>query len=164
MYVKFWFAKSDNWSDLFIKKMEVWSTSIWYQIHCGLQSFELRLLAWSLAQFYLYYHKLSVPCQKPSVIMYFHYKNCLRLFDMSFISSVGIAQLLLQIWYQYMLWNFVDCLDDIVNFHEMSQKQYFTERCEGDKNQHFWPTIKQFISSRHDINIDIYAAWRWFDS
>ena len=23
------------------------------------------------------------------------------------------------------------------------------------KNQHFWPTIKSFISSRHDTNIDI---------
>ena len=23
------------------------------------------------------------------------------------------------------------------------------------KNQHFWPTIKPFISSRHDTNIDI---------
>ena len=36
------------------------------------------------------------------------------------------------------------------------KKQYFTEGCEGGpKNQHFWFTIKPFISSRHDTNIDI---------
>ena len=43
-----------------------------------------------------------------------------------------------------------------VNIGKMSKKQYFTERCEGGpKNQHFWSTIKPFISSRHDTNIDI---------
>ena len=37
-----------------------------------------------------------------------------------------------------------------------SRRQYFTERCAGGpKNQHFWPTIKPFINSRHDTNIDI---------
>ena len=37
-----------------------------------------------------------------------------------------------------------------------SKKQYLTERCEGGpKNQHFWPTIKPFISSRHTANTDI---------
>ena len=37
-----------------------------------------------------------------------------------------------------------------------SKKQYFTERCEGGpKKQHFWPTIKPFISSRHTANTDM---------
>ena len=43
-----------------------------------------------------------------------------------------------------------------VNIGKMSKKQYFTERCKGGpKNQHFWPTIKPFVSSRYDTNIDI---------
>ena len=38
-----------------------------------------------------------------------------------------------------------------VSISEKCQK-----RCKGGpKNQHFWPTIKPFISSRHDTNIDI---------
>ena len=158
--------------------------------------------------------KLSVPCQKPSVIMYRSFKNFV---DDYFICD--LYHLLESLNFDNKdaintcFKHFVDCLDDIVNYHtplktktirknnvpymnskwrkmmykrnmmrniknkhpcpenyeryrilrnqcvnigKMSQKQYFTERCEGGpKNQHFWPTIKPFISSRHDTNIDI---------
>ena len=43
-----------------------------------------------------------------------------------------------------------------VKIAKRSKKQYFTERCEGGpKNQHFWATIKPFISPKHNANIDI---------
>ena len=43
-----------------------------------------------------------------------------------------------------------------VKIGKRSKKQYFAERCEGGpKNQHFWATIKPFISPRHYANIDI---------
>ena len=36
------------------------------------------------------------------------------------------------------------------------KKQYFTERCDGGpKHQHFWATIKPFISLRHNANIEM---------
>ena len=37
-----------------------------------------------------------------------------------------------------------------------SQRQYFSERCDGgSKNQHFWPTIKPFISSKCNLKENI---------
>ena len=37
-----------------------------------------------------------------------------------------------------------------------SQRKYFAERCDGGpNNQHFWPTIKHFISSRYNVKENV---------
>ena len=158
--------------------------------------------------------KLFAPHQKPSVIIYRCFKNFIDdyficdlyhlLESLNFDKSDGINTC---------FQTFIDCLNDIVNFHaplktktirknnvpymnsewrkmmykrnmmrniknkhpcpenydryrnlrnqcvkigKRSKKQYFAERCEGGpKNQHFWATIKPFISPRHYANIDI---------
>ena len=158
--------------------------------------------------------KLFAPHQKPSVIMYRSFKN--------FIDDYFICDLYHMLeslnsdkcdGINTCFQTFIDCLNDIVNFHaplktktirknnvpymnsewrkmmykrnmmrniknkhpcpenydryrnlrnqcvkigKRSKKQYFAERCEGGpKNQHFWATIKPFISPRHYANIDI---------
>ena len=107
--------------------------------------------------------KLSAPYQKPSVIMYRSFKKfCWRLFlmngewrkilcKMNMIRNIKNKHPCPEYFERYRILR-----NQCVNIGKCKKKPYFTERCEGSpKNQHFWPIIKPFISSRHDTNIDI---------
>ena len=158
--------------------------------------------------------KLFAPHQKPNVITYRSFKNFVdEYFIYDLYHLLGSLNLNNSDSINTCFQKFVDCMDDIVNYHApwktktirknnvpymnsewrkmmykrnmmrniknkhpcpenyeryrilrnqcvklgmKSKKQYFTERCEGGpQNQHFWPTIKPFISSRHTANTDI---------
>ena len=99
--------------------MEIWLTSVWYQIHCDLKK-ALNLDCWlsDRQNFICITTKLSVPCQKPSVIMYRSFK---AFVDDYFICD--LYHLLESLNFDNKdaintcVKHFVDCLDDIVNYH-----------------------------------------------
>ena len=98
--------------------MEVWLTSVWYQIHCDKKALNLDCWLSDRHNFICITTKLSVPCQKPSVIMYRSFKNSVEdyficdlyhlLESLNFDKKDAINTC---------FEHFVDCLDDIVNYH-----------------------------------------------